>query len=106
MALRRQAGLEVDGKKRLGGFGGVGGPMFVGMVLPKVIAGASAKAVGDEMTKVVAEYQTVCATLEHDANAFLRAFEQKNVVAFVEAIKKRGDFVRQRHGPDYFFPMQ
>jgi thiol-disulfide isomerase/thioredoxin len=59
----------------------MGGPMFLGMVLPKVLAGAaSAQAVGDEMAEVDADYRTVCATLDRDPEAFLRAlaaFEAK-----------------------------
>src|SRR5262249_11487761 len=41
---------------RAGRIAYIGGPIFLGMVLPKVLAsGASAKAVGDEMAKVVAD---------------------------------------------------
>ncbi len=55
----------------------MGGPMFVGMVLPKVVAGgASAKAVGDEMAKVVADYQAVAETLDRDLNAGVRALKE------------------------------
>jgi thiol-disulfide isomerase/thioredoxin len=61
---------------RAGRIAYIGGPMFVGMVLPKVVAGASAKAVGDEMAKVVADYQTVCATFERDPEAGLRALAE------------------------------
>jgi thiol-disulfide isomerase/thioredoxin len=55
-----------------------GGPLFLDMVLPKVLAGdAIAKAVGDEMAKVDADYRTVCGTLERDRNpeAFLRGLK-------------------------------
>jgi thiol-disulfide isomerase/thioredoxin len=54
----------------------LGWPMYLDVVLPKVLAGgASAKAVGDEMAKVDADYRTVAATLDrdHDPEAFLRA---------------------------------
>jgi thiol-disulfide isomerase/thioredoxin len=52
----------------------IGGPMFVGMVLPKVVAGgASAKAIGNEMAKVVADYQAVVETINRDAKAGLNS---------------------------------
>jgi thiol-disulfide isomerase/thioredoxin len=52
-----------------------GGPLYLGMVLPKVLAGgASAKAVGEEMARVVSDYEAVCATIERDPAAGLRAF--------------------------------
>jgi thiol-disulfide isomerase/thioredoxin len=52
----------------------VGGPLFLDMVLSKVLAGdATAKAIGDEIAKVDADYRTVCATLERDPEAFLSA---------------------------------
>jgi thiol-disulfide isomerase/thioredoxin len=57
----------------------MGSPLFLGMALPKVLAGsASAKAIGDEMAKVGADYQTACAPLERDGNpeAFLRALKE------------------------------
>jgi thiol-disulfide isomerase/thioredoxin len=53
-----------------------GGPMFLGMVLPKVLAGgATAKAVGDEMAKLDAEYRTVCATLDREPEVGLRSLK-------------------------------
>jgi thiol-disulfide isomerase/thioredoxin len=58
-----------------------GHPMFLGLVLPKVLAeGASAKAVGEEMAKVDADYRSVVATLNREPKAGLRAlgeFEAK-----------------------------
>jgi hypothetical protein len=60
--------------------------MFLDLVLPKVIAGgAGAKAVGDEMAKVVAEYQAMHDTLVRDYKAgdpkaglrAVKAFEAK-----------------------------
>jgi thiol-disulfide isomerase/thioredoxin len=55
----------------------LGGPMFLGMVLPKVLAGgASAKAVGGEMAKVEADYRTVLETFNRgDPEAGLRALK-------------------------------
>jgi hypothetical protein len=48
----------------------MGHPMFLDLVLRKVAAGdASAKAVDDEMARVVAEYRTVHDTLERDYKA-------------------------------------
>jgi thiol-disulfide isomerase/thioredoxin len=60
----------------------MGSPLYLDLALPKVLAGASAKALGDEMAKVDADYRAACAPLERDANpdAFLRAlaaFEAK-----------------------------
>jgi len=59
----------------------IGGPMYLDMVLPKVLAGEmTAKGVGDEMAKVDEDYRTVLATLNRDAEAGLRAlmeFEAK-----------------------------
>jgi thiol-disulfide isomerase/thioredoxin len=60
----------------------MGSPLFLDMVLPKVLAGANAKTVGEEMAKVVADYDAACAFIERDKNpdAFLRglaAFEAK-----------------------------
>jgi len=55
----------------------MGGPMFLGLVLPKVLAGdATAKAVGDEMARVVADYETVLATLNRDPEAGFRALKE------------------------------
>jgi hypothetical protein len=54
----------------------VGGPLFLGMALAKVLAGdATAKAIGDEMAKVDADYQAVAATLNRDPEAFLPALK-------------------------------
>lgn len=48
----------------------MGHPMFLDLVLPKVVAGgASAKAVGDEMAEVMAEYETSYETLLRDFEA-------------------------------------
>jgi thiol-disulfide isomerase/thioredoxin len=55
----------------------IGGPMFLGMALTKVLAGnATAKAIGDEMAKVDADYRTVAATLDRDPDAFLPALKE------------------------------
>jgi len=55
---------------RAGRIAYMGHPLFLGMVLRKVVAGgASAKAVGDEMAKVVAEYETVHEGLVRDFQA-------------------------------------
>jgi thiol-disulfide isomerase/thioredoxin len=61
----------------------MGSPIFLGMVLPKVLdRDANAKAIGDEMATVVADYVAACAHIEkdNDPDAFLRAlakFEAK-----------------------------
>jgi thiol-disulfide isomerase/thioredoxin len=61
----------------------MGSPIFLGMVLPKVLdRDAKAKAIGDEMATVLADYTAACAHIEKDTNpdAFLRAlakFEAK-----------------------------
>jgi thiol-disulfide isomerase/thioredoxin len=56
----------------------IGNLMYLDIVLPKVLAGASAKAIGDEMAEVDADYRAVAATLEHkhDPEAFLRALKE------------------------------
>jgi thiol-disulfide isomerase/thioredoxin len=57
----------------------MGSTLFLDLALPKVLAGgASAKAIGDEMAKVIADYQAACAPLERDDNpdAFLRALAE------------------------------
>jgi thiol-disulfide isomerase/thioredoxin len=57
----------------------MGSPVFLDVVLPKVLAGgASAKAIGDMMAKVSADYQAVCVLLGRDGNpeAFLLALAQ------------------------------
>jgi hypothetical protein len=61
---------------RTGRIAYVGGPMFLGMVLPKVLAAeATARAIGDEMATVAEEYEAVCANLNRgDSEAFLRKF--------------------------------
>jgi thiol-disulfide isomerase/thioredoxin len=46
-----------------------GSSMFLDVALPKVLAGASPKAVGDEMAKVVAEYETTFDALVRDFQA-------------------------------------
>ena len=49
----------------------IGGPLFLDLVVQKVLAGdASAKAIGDEMAKVEAEYQSLCADINRDQKAF------------------------------------
>jgi thiol-disulfide isomerase/thioredoxin len=61
----------------------MGSPIFLDMVLPKVLDGtASAKAIGDEMATVLADYIAACAHIQKDKNpaAFIRAlveFEAK-----------------------------
>lgn len=58
----------------------IGSPMYLDMVLPKILACASAKAIGDETAKIDADYRAVCATLDRDPETFLRelkAFEAK-----------------------------
>jgi thiol-disulfide isomerase/thioredoxin len=61
----------------------MGSPMFLDMVLPKVLdRGADARAIGDEMATVAADYAAACAHIDRDNNpdAFLRAlarFEAK-----------------------------
>jgi thiol-disulfide isomerase/thioredoxin len=61
----------------------MGGPLFLDLALAKVLAGdASAKAIGNEMAMVVADYKAACAPLERDGDpdAFLlalAAFEAK-----------------------------
>lgn len=47
----------------------MGSPMFLELALLKVAAGASAKAVGDELAQVVAEYETVYEALVRDFQA-------------------------------------
>ena len=55
----------------------IGGPMYMGMVLPKVLVdGASAKAVGDEMAKVDVDYRAVVETFNRDPEAFLLEFAE------------------------------
>jgi tetratricopeptide (TPR) repeat protein len=61
----------------------MGHPMFLDLVLTKVIAGdVSAKAVGEEMTKVVAEYETMFENLgrefkaDRDLKPALRALKE------------------------------
>jgi thiol-disulfide isomerase/thioredoxin len=64
---------------RAGQIAYIGGPMFVGMALAKVLAkDATAKAVGAEMAKVDADYRAVAATLDRDGDpeAFLRALKE------------------------------
>lgn len=61
----------------------MGSPIFLDMVLPKVLdRDANAKAIGDEMAAVLADYRAACALVEKDNNpdAFLPAlakFEAK-----------------------------
>ena len=56
-----------------------GSPIFLDLALLKVLAdGARAKAIGDEMARLISDYQAACATLERDGNpdAFLRALAE------------------------------
>jgi thiol-disulfide isomerase/thioredoxin len=70
----------VDGAGRIAY---MGHPMFLDLVLPKVVAGgASARAVGDEMTKVVAEYVTMHEGLVRDFQA------GRNLKAGLRALKE------------------
>jgi thiol-disulfide isomerase/thioredoxin len=63
----------------------IGSPLFLDLVLQKVVAGgASAKAIGDEMDKVEAEYETVCARVRPDRGAFPR---EPDPEAFLRALK-------------------
>jgi hypothetical protein len=59
----------------------IGHPMYLGMVLPKVVAGtAGARAISDEMAGVEAEFGVVSGDLARDPRAglrALRAFEAK-----------------------------
>ncbi|HEY7330210.1 MAG TPA: TlpA family protein disulfide reductase [Gemmataceae bacterium] len=60
----------------------MGSPMYLDMVLPKVLARASAKAVGEEIAQVDADYRAAAAALKSDSKpeAFFRAlgeFEAK-----------------------------
>jgi thiol-disulfide isomerase/thioredoxin len=60
----------------------MGSDLFLGMALPKVLAGgASAKAIGEEMARLDADYRAACALFERDANpdAFLRALKEFEV---------------------------
>ncbi len=78
-----QAGFCTFVVDRAGRIAYMGSPLFLDLALPKVLAGgATAKAVGDEMDRVAADYQAACAALDRDRNpdAFLRAlaaFEAK-----------------------------
>jgi tetratricopeptide (TPR) repeat protein len=54
----------------------IGNPMFLGVALPKVLAGASPASVGDEMKKVRADYQPLWDTLKRDPTAGLRMLEE------------------------------
>jgi thiol-disulfide isomerase/thioredoxin len=55
----------------------MGFPMFVDLVLPKVLTGdATAKAVSEEMAKADADYRSVIATFDRDPQAGLRALQE------------------------------
>jgi thiol-disulfide isomerase/thioredoxin len=54
----------------------IGWPMYLDLVLPKVLGGASAKSVSDEMAKVDANYRALWTTLDRDPEAFLRALKE------------------------------
>jgi thiol-disulfide isomerase/thioredoxin len=52
----------------------IGSPLFLELALLKVLAGdASAKAIGDEMAKAVADYKALCAPFDRDQQAFLHS---------------------------------
>jgi thiol-disulfide isomerase/thioredoxin len=62
---------------RAGRIAFIGWPMYLDLVLPKVLAGQSAKAVGEEMAKVDADYRAVAAIgRDRDPEAYLRALKQ------------------------------
>jgi thiol-disulfide isomerase/thioredoxin len=55
----------------------IGHPLYLSAVLPKVLAGdMTAKAVGDEMAKIEAEFAAVTETLTRDPKAGLRALKE------------------------------
>lgn len=54
----------------------MGWPMYLDLVLPKVLGGASPKAVSDELAQVDSEYRAVSAKLNRDPEAFLRALKE------------------------------
>jgi thiol-disulfide isomerase/thioredoxin len=55
----------------------VGHPMYLGMVLPKVIAGtATARAVSDEMAWIEADFRAAVKEFSHDPKAGLRALKE------------------------------
>jgi thiol-disulfide isomerase/thioredoxin len=54
----------------------IGGPLYLGMALPKVLAGESVKAVGDAMAKVDADYRTVATAFDRDPEAGLKALKE------------------------------
>jgi thiol-disulfide isomerase/thioredoxin len=60
---------------RTGRIAYAGSPLFVDLALSKVLAGGSAKEIGDAMGKVDAEYQAVAAAFDRDPEAGLRALE-------------------------------
>ncbi len=56
---------------RTGRIAYIGGPLFLNLALQKVLAeNSNAKGVGDEMAKVEAEYQNLCADVDRDQKAF------------------------------------
>jgi thiol-disulfide isomerase/thioredoxin len=56
----------------------IGFPMYLDVILPKVLAGASAKAVGEEIAQVDAEYRAVAAALKSDSKpeAYFQALKE------------------------------
>jgi hypothetical protein len=68
--MKGQQGMPCFVVDKTGRIAYIGHAMFLGLVLPKVIAGrTSAKTVSEEMAKVMAEYETVHATLVRDFEA-------------------------------------
>jgi len=76
-----EAGFPTFVVDKTGRIAYIGSPMFLDLVIPKVVAGsASAQAIGEEMSKVVAEYEAVHQTLIDDPVSGLvglREFEAK-----------------------------
>jgi thiol-disulfide isomerase/thioredoxin len=65
-----QAGFCTFVVDRAGQIAYMGSPMFLNLVLPKVVAGgASAKTIGDEVAKVLVEYEAVFDALVRDFQA-------------------------------------
>ena len=51
----------------------IGGPLFLDLALQKVLAGdTNAKTIGDEMARVEADYQALCADINRDQKAFFQ----------------------------------
>jgi thiol-disulfide isomerase/thioredoxin len=93
---------------RAGRIAYMGHPMFLNLVLPKVIAGVSPKAVSDEMARVVAEYQathdTLVRTYIREPRAGLRAlkeFEAKypQIVDLLPMVRAKLSLLPKHGGP-------